>query len=94
MGREGWKNSGGGRIPWACDPLRVELETANVGRDGEVGSPDETVVRGREVEETADAVRACMAAELGTLVPRRVVTLSNLVEIPTVDNDEGSWEGR
>jgi hypothetical protein len=42
----------------------------------------------------ADPVRACLAAELDTLVPRGLVTLSNLVESPTVDKDEGSCEGR
>ena len=95
MGREGWKNGGGGSIPCACVPLRgIELETANVRREGEVGSPEERIVRGRELVETADPLRACLAAELDTLVPRGVVTLSNLVESPTVDKDEGSCEGR
>ena len=46
------------------------------------------------MEETADPVRACLVAELDTLLPRWAVMLSNLVESPTVDNDEGSWEGR
>ena len=59
---------------------------ANVLR-GEVGSPeDEGAVRGREVEETADPVRACLGPELDTLLLRGVATLSNLVESPTVDN--------
>lgn len=89
MGRDGWKKGGAGRIPWACEP-------ANARRVGELGSVDtDGVGRGREAEETADPVRTCLLlAELDALPPRGVVTFSNLVEIPTVDNDEGICEGR
>lgn len=89
-GREGWKKGGGGRIPCACELVKVR-------RVGELRSAEpEGVGRGREAEETADPVRACLLlAELEALAPRGVVVAcSNLVESPTVDNEEGSCEGR
>jgi|SRR6266850_4518716 len=89
VGREGWKKGGGGRIPCACVP-------ANARRVGELGSVDtDGLGRGREAEETAEPVRACLLlAELDASPPRGVVAFSNLVESPTVDNDEGICEGR
>jgi len=81
-------------IPWACVPLRgIEPEPWNVRRVGELGSPG-IDGEGREAEETAEPVRTCFPAEVDELPPRGVVTLSNLVESPTVESDEGSWEGR
>jgi hypothetical protein len=51
--------------------------------------------RGREAEETADPLRACLLlAELEAIPLRGEVGFSNLVESPTVDNEEGSCEGR
>ena len=91
MGREGWKNCGAGRIPWACELLKgMEVGPAVDGRGrGGLGSPGiGGAARGREVDETAEPERACLAAELDALPPRGVV------ESPTVDKDEGSWEGR
>lgn len=70
-------------------------EPWNDWRVGELGSPGiDGEGRGREVEETADPVRVCFPTELEVLPPRGVVTLSNLVESPTVESEEGSWEGR
>jgi len=76
-------------IPWAC-------ELVNVRRVGEVRSADTGGEgRGREAEETADPVRACLLlVELEAVPLRGVVVFSNLVEIPTVDSEEGSCEGR
>lgn len=67
----------------------------NVRRVGELGSMGaegavrgrEGAVWGREVAETAEPERPC-------LLLRGVVTLSNFVERPTLDNVDGSWEGR
>jgi len=76
-------------IPGACEPV-------NVRRVGEVRSADtEGAGRGREAEETADPLRACLLlVELEAVPLRGVVAFSNLVESPTVDNEEGSCEGR
>ena len=76
-------------MPGTCVALRgTEVETVNVRRVGELGSTGVVGVgREREPEETAELERAC-------LLLRGVVTLSNLVERPTVDNEDGSWEGR
>ena len=53
-GREGLRKGGGGRIPWVC-------ELVNIRRVGEVGSVDtEGEGRGREAEEIADPVQACL----------------------------------
>ena len=53
-GREGLRKGGGGRIPGAC-------ELVNVRRVGEVRSADtEGEGRGREAEEMAEPVRACL----------------------------------
>jgi hypothetical protein len=68
----------------------------NVRRVGELRSAGmEALGRGREEDETADPVRPCLLlAELDALPPRGDVALSNLVERPTVDNEEGICDGR
>ena len=64
----------------------------NVRRVGELASPSvEGEVRGREVVETAEPECACLE---GKVLLRGVATLSNLVERPTLDNEDGSFEGR
>jgi len=65
-------------------------EPVNARRVGELESATdvEGVRRGREAEETAELERACLSDD--ALPPRGVVTLSNLVERPTVESDEGS----
>ena len=49
---------------------------------------------GRGAEETAGPVWACLLlVELEAVPLRGVVAFSNLVESPTVENEEGSCEG-